>query len=302
MMHAVTADPAPALTLSDRVGVLAAAGCTFARSRVRLRHGQDHEIVVVGDAVVYRFPRHEVARRSLPREILALDRLAALSPQVGIVLPEVVHRGQETEPLGRAFVGQRYLPGEPLRPESVAALGALSFRYAADLARVLAALWRVEVTPDVASVLAAAPVSASWEEFAAGVRERLVPLMSEAGRARAEAELDAALGVPAPAERRLVHGDFGGANLRWDADESQLTGVLDWGQAHLGDPAYDLASVAATLGWGFAGVVDDVVEPHDETRLERARAYAGTFALQEAYAGAITGDNDVLAAGLATYR
>ena len=286
--------------LSDYVGVLATSGVSFGSDPVLLRTGQDHDIVRVGTRAVYRFPRHQRALDTLDREVAALGRLSALA--IGVLLPEVTDATHIEALLGRAYVAQRYLVGEPLRQTSVEAVGALAYRYAVELARVLQAMATVDVDADLVQVLDRAPITHSWAELAAGVRERLLPLMSQDGRRRAEGELERVLAVEPPQTSCLVHGDFGGTNLRWDADETQLTGVLDWAQAHVGDPAYDLASVGATLGWPLAGVVDDVLESEDPARLERARAYAGTFGLQEAWHSVTTGDDLALEGGLLAYR
>ena len=205
------------------------------------------------------------------------------------MLPEVV-LDCSGAPLGRAFVAQRRLDGEPLPRASVDAVGRMAYRFATELARVLDALAAVRVNAALERVLARAPLRASFPALADAVRERVYPLMSPAGRARAEAELEEALAVEAPAEPVLVHGDFGGANLRWDADATRLTGVLDWSQVHLGDPAYDVASLAATYGWGLAAAVGAATGREDDRQLGRARAYAATFALQEALGGVVFGN------------
>lgn len=41
---------------------------------------------------------------------------------------------------------------------------------------------------------------------------------------------------------QLLHGDLLGQNLLLDIEDNSL-GVIDWSQAHIGDPAYDLAVV-----------------------------------------------------------
>lgn len=44
-----------------------------------------------------------------------------------------------------------------------------------------------------------------------------------------------------PTARGLVHGDLGGANLI--VDGAEVTGVIDWDRALVGDPAYDAANL-----------------------------------------------------------
>ncbi len=55
--------------------------------------------------------------------------------------------------------------------------------------------------------------------------------------------------LPAPAEPRLVHGDYRMGNLL--AEDGKLTGVLDWELAHAGDFHEDLAYGCLTV-WRFA--------------------------------------------------
>jgi aminoglycoside phosphotransferase (APT) family kinase protein len=40
--------------------------------------------------------------------------------------------------------------------------------------------------------------------------------------------------------RVLLHGDFGGHNVLWDAEQRALEGVVDFEEAAAGDPNYDL--------------------------------------------------------------
>ncbi len=269
--------------LSGYVGVLATAwDGSFGRDAVTMHRGRDHDVVLVGNDAVFRFPRHERARAALPREVAALDTLAKLTPGIGVVLPDVF-LDRSDAPLGEAFVGQRRLAGEPLPRASVDAVGPMAYRFAAELARVLDALASVPVDD---ATLTAAPLTATFPALAGEIRASLYDRMSPAGRDRADAELDAVLALDVP-EPVLVHGDFVGANLIWDADDTRLCGVLDWAQAHAGDPAYDVASIAATYGWDLAATVDAATARDDATLLVRARAYAATFALQTAL-GALT--------------
>lgn len=92
----------------------------------------------------------------------------------------------------------------------------------------------------------------SWREhllrFNAGAETWLAHLRAAdaAAIARALAEIER-LAPPAEPPRGLVHGDLGGANLI--VDGAQVTGVIDWDRALIGDPAYDAANL---LFWNEA--------------------------------------------------
>lgn len=285
--------------LSTYVGLVATAwDGSFGRDASLLHRGRDHDVLVVGREAVFRFPRHERARAALPREAAAIARLVEKldDPQ----LPHVV-ADRADAPLGRAFVGQRFLDGEPLPRTSVDAVGPMAYRFAAELARVLDALADVDLTGDIGTTLENAPLRATFPDLAGAVRDTLYDRMSASGRARADRELDAVLALP-PAQPALVHGDFTGSNLLWDADDTRLTGILDWAQVHVGDPAYDVASIAGTYGWDLAATVDAATDRDDPALLDRARAYAGTFALQTAYGALTAGDDEAADEALAEYR
>lgn len=50
-----------------------------------------------------------------------------------------------------------------------------------------------------------------------------------------------------PEHRRLLHGDFGSNNVLTDG--SRITGVIDWSEALIGDPLYDLANILFWRPW-----------------------------------------------------
>ena len=253
--------------LSDYVGVIATAWSgSFGRETVALHEGRDHDVVTFGTEAVFRFPKDERAHAALPREVAALRALAGSLPDVTAVLPDVVLDCADA-PLGRAFVAQRFLGGDLLPRSSVDAVGPMAYRFAAELARVLDALAAVPVTPELTKTLTRAPMRPTFEELALACGPEARPAF------------DAVLALDVP-DAVVVHGDFCGRNLRWDADDTRLTGVLDWAQVHLGDPAYDLASIADTYGWDLAETVHAATARDDAGLIRRARAYAATFAFQ----------------------
>jgi aminoglycoside 2''-phosphotransferase len=286
--------------LSDYVGAVALAwDGSFGRDRVRLHHGRDHDVVIVGREAAFRFPTHRRAHYALPREVAALAALGTAG-DIGVVLPTVVVDCSGAT-LGKAFVGQRFLDGEPLPRSAVDAVGPMAFRFAFEIGRVLDAMREVPLDGHLAHVLHEAPLRATFPDLADAVRALVSERLSPTGRDRADRELDAALDAAAGATPTLVHGDFTGGNLLWDADDTRLTGVLGWTQVHAGDTAYDVASLAATYGWDLAATVAETLDRDDPTMLERARAYAATFALQAAYGALTVGDEDAAAEALRGY-
>jgi aminoglycoside phosphotransferase (APT) family kinase protein len=270
----------------------------------QLRSGQFHDVVLVGD-VAYRFPRDDQTRRALAARVAVLRVINDSDFPVPVPEPLTTVLAGDQEP-GRCYVALSRLRGQPLptpldpRAEP-AVLGELS--------RVLAALGALGADPAVAAVVPGADPD-QWKRFGRDVRRVLFGLMSGPGRQRAEAEL-ARVAAVNPAGIALVHGDLGGANLLWDAAPSgpRLTGILDWDEAHLGSPAEDVASLAATFGWSLAERLMDVppggawsgAAGSAGAVLADARAIAATFALQQALPAALSQDSAMLADGLTRY-
>lgn len=269
-------------------GYLVAAGLD-PHTRAILRRGQFHDVVLTRRAV-YRFPRTAAARTQLPRVAAVLGALSALD--LGPATPRPIAAVDTAAPLGRCHLATTRVPGVARQDPVGDPVPAL--------AGLLAAMRHASGHP---AIRPAVPLQdpQRWRDFAAQVRRILFPLMTTAGRRRAERELAAVMAL-APATSGLVHGDLGGANLLWSDTGPELTGVVDWDSAVVGDQAADVASLAATYGWSVVRESVAVLDVDPEPLLARAHRIRGTFALQEALPAAIAGDRAHLEGGLAGYR
>jgi aminoglycoside phosphotransferase (APT) family kinase protein len=267
--------------------------------RPEFRHGQFHDVVLVGD-VAYRFPRDDESRRALPGRVELLRVLGNCRLPVATPVPRATAPAALHEALGRCHVALSRLRGQPLEREQATSPQSEPV-VIAELGRLLDALSELGADPAVATVVPGADPD-RWVRFAGDVHRVLFPLMSDRGRRRAEAELAEVAAVD-PGGAALVHGDLGGTNLLWTVSESgpHLAGVLDWDEAQLGNPADDLASLAATFGWPLAERLDATRHAGRCPTIGDARTIAATFALQQALPAALSGDTVMLADGLAGY-
>ena len=69
------------------------------------------------------------------------------------------------------------------------------------------------------------------------------------------------MSVPPP-DPRLVHGDLGPEHIR--VVDDVVTGVIDWGDCGVGDPALDLAWTRYGSGPDFAAALEAAYSPDDE--------------------------------------
>lgn len=192
--------------------------------------GWDHVVVDTGDWV-FRVPR-----RPAVAEVLRVERrlLALLGPRLPVAVPEMT---LHTTPDTGVYALYRRLPGRAAACADAPAL-------AADVARALTALHAVEPT-DALVLGLVAPGKLDLDVLADRAAAEVVPLLPWEGIAALH-DAFATLREPPPAEV-VVHGDLGESNLLVD-DTGALSAVIDWSDAHVGDPAMDLAWFVQCLG------------------------------------------------------
>ncbi|GAB3209531.1 viomycin phosphotransferase [Marinactinospora thermotolerans] len=263
-----------------------------------VRQGQFHIVVIGSDRVVC-LPRTRAAAARLPERVAALRTLARLD--LGFRTPEPLSQSGAHDIDGTPFLVLDRIPGEPLETDALDDERVLD-TVAAQYATLLCSLARAGTDETVRAVLPQAPED-RWRRFAEDVRAELFQLMSDSGRLRAERELAALDGLP-HVTRAVVHGDLGAENVLWEWTHGlpRLSGVLDWDEVALGDPAEDLAAIGAGYGRELLGRLLALGDWSDHGLPARITAIRGTFALQQALSAIRDGDEEELADGLADYR
>ncbi|HET8615651.1 MAG TPA: macrolide 2'-phosphotransferase [Actinomycetales bacterium] len=252
--------------------------------------GMDFDVAVVTDDEnrrwVVRAPRRPAASSVLDVERQLLPLLADRLP---VPVPRTA--GYATLPEGGRAVVYRYLEGEPLEVSRLRAGPGL----AAHLGRVLAALH--DIPPDLLEDTGVPAYSA--DEYR---RRRLAEVDRAAGTGAVPTALlgrwEKALEQVAQWRfaATLVHGDLSGEHVL--VDGGRVSGIVDWDEARVADPADDLAFV--TVGAG-PEVVDTVLEayaqaraePPDRHLLDRARL-AAELALARWLLGGVDADDSAI--------
>lgn len=199
--------------------------------------GWDSAARLVDGCWLDRMPRRPEVGPRLRIETRLLPWLAELLP-LEVPRPFVLRE----EPL---VVRHALVAGEPL-DEAMAEAGATErgaagptmAAHGAALGAFLRALHAVDVGDAAAHGAPPAGTAAlALREELERMRRRVVPLLPADGRSAGRALLDAVAAVPSAVA--LVHGDLGPEHLL--AHAGRLRGVIDWSDAHVGDPALDLA-------------------------------------------------------------
>lgn len=271
----------------------------------RVESGQHNVVLIADEAQIFRFPRFRSGVARLQVECALLD---AIRPYISLPLPDPRWRSFVPPTPGQAFAGYPTLPGEPLRREQVAMLWdrATLAGLATQLAGFLQQLHAISVealphgTP-LAWGFTAPDWQAGCRELCDRIADKVLSRLDTLIRRRLLAEFAAFLDDDGnfASPLALIHGDFGTGNLLWSPERGEITGVLDFGSAGLGDPACDIAAWL-TYGEEFVALGLDAY-PELTVLLPRARFFRRTFALQEALYGVEHDDEAAFARGIAPY-
>lgn len=223
---------------------------------------------------VFRFPRRAFAVPFLEKETRVLPAIAGRLP---LAIPAPSHVGRPTAAFPWPFAGYRCIEG---RTACVARLDEDERdRAALDLAAFLRALH--DLDPEEARALGAGGDTIgrlAVERRRQQALERLTRL-EEHGRdvdaPALRAILDELEDDFEPRATTLVHGDF--YVRHWIVgDDRRVTGVIDWGDVHVGDPALDLSAFATWVPPRVRPACEAIYGEIDD-RTRRAMRFRGAF-------------------------
>ena len=259
--------------------------------------GQNSDILVVNDTLIFRFPRYPAGIQQLQTEVELLQTLQGKLP-LPIPHPQYIQLGDTA---GACWVGYQMIKGEPFWREDIHQLSAeTQYQYARQIGDFLRALHQI---PQVE--LPSLPDDDRlefWQDFYAQIQGKLFQFMRPDATHDIQAHFETYFNnVQKYAyQPTLRHGDFGTVNILHDMTVSTITGILDFGDAALGDPAMDYAALQAGYGADFVKLVvnDDGYLAAITPRIE---FYIGTYALFEALHGYDNDDMAAFEAGLEKY-
>lgn len=259
--------------------------------------GWDNLVLVADDRVVVRFPRRAEVAAQVEREARILGELRR---HLATPIPEIRCIGRLDDPPGWPFVAYPRLAGAPLSriPRTRWARSRPLARFLEDLLDELRRL-----PTRILSAAGAQPARRStWvREYRRLQREFLVlpappELRARVGRAFAEYFA---------ADRRArfrpiaTHRDLGPEHILWDVRTEAPTGVIDWADACVGDPAFDLTGLATLPARDLAPWAAVRRGPSDPTFEERLRFYRRIGPIHAVRFGVVTGNAAAVRSGLA---
>ncbi|MGO4542763.1 phosphotransferase family protein [Paenibacillus sp. 2TAB19] len=205
--------------------------------------------ILVNGEWVFRFPKSQQGANELNKEIQLLPLLAA---RVKVGIPEFVYIGTEED--GRPFAGYRKVEGEILGEDGIASLSENAReRLAIQLADFMDAL---NACPVETAIQAGVPVHNLTNDvhlLKEVAKRQVFPHLETSSRDYLTQRFQSYLEDTTCTHYTptLIHADLSPDHFLTDAHQTELTGIIDFGDAKISDPDYDYLYLLEDCGKAF---------------------------------------------------
>jgi aminoglycoside 2''-phosphotransferase len=260
--------------------------------------GWDSLAVAVNDALIFRFPKrrdvepqYQIERRLLP----------ALAGALPIRIPDVAFFWPGGPAHPSIFIGHHLIEGAQLTAAH------LTPNHVDDIAReigeFLAALHRFPVAQATQLGVLAGEAGAwrlRYQQQYEQIQSRVLPLLDQAAQARIMRDWRSFLNDDTRFPTTLIHHDLADEHILYDAARGTISGIIDWGDTAIGDPAIDFTGLLAVGGEGFvAGVLSHYQRAVDDSFRQRMRFYLRAMPINTLLFGLSSGQEQLVREGLA---
>jgi aminoglycoside 2''-phosphotransferase len=241
--------------------------------------GDDFLVIEVNNVWIFRFPRQEFSRKAFAVEKAFLSRFDPISP---LPVPDYQYSGDD-------FGGYRKIRGSSLSIELFQNLsGGSRERIAQQLGQFLSTIHNFPM--DEAKQIG---LTEDWDGWYVKIiqnyRETAAPMLSPSARKTTLHFIERT--IAEPFEVRVIHGDFAlEDHVFFDVQRQELSGVIDFADVTLNDPAHDFQNIVEYGGEGFYDVVMENYQGRDDpTLLKRIKFRIETRPMLEASSSLLFG-------------
>jgi aminoglycoside 2''-phosphotransferase len=247
-----------------------------------IREGWDNVVVEVNDTLIFRFLRREEVQSQFLKEI---DLLPVLKNSLSLSVPQPIYVRSDKSPY---FMGYKKIEGVHLRPSHV---NNFMENVSTAIGNFLTELHNVE-EDELTRIEYYDP--SAWKAQYQLLYNRIENKLSERFNRRIWRRIQYVFNTYLSDSENFIfkpvlcHRDLSSEHILHII--GNLTGVIDWGDACFGDPAFDLTGLYSNFGRSFAENICRRVEL-PPTYLERTEFYVMVIPFYEALYGLDTEKN-----------
>jgi aminoglycoside 2''-phosphotransferase len=259
--------------------------------------GWDSVAVAVNSQFIFRFPKRHDVEPQYKKEARLLPTLAGA---LSLPIPDVAFFWPGGTPSLGLFIGHHLIDGAQLTAAH------LTQNHVDEIARQLGQFLSVlhRFSKERATQLGV-PESdqARWRRHYqnqyAQIQQQILPLLAPPMQARIAREWQTFLADETRFPTTLIHHDLNGEHILYDLERGALSGIIDWGDTAIGDPAIDFTGLLADYGEDFTEqVLAHYQGEVDATFRQRMHFYLGVMPLNTVLFGLATGQAEYVREGL----
>ncbi|GED27516.1 6'-aminoglycoside N-acetyltransferase [Brevibacillus agri] len=234
--------------------------------------GWSNFVVIVGEKMIFRFPKTEEAKAIISRETQILPQLESMVP---VAIPQFVYSSAPTDDI--KYVGYPMIFGKPLYREEMNGLsGQEQEKVAEAIGGFLSGLHAYPLEKSFDKAIDPGLTRLFYENFLARIERKAFSYMPVELQRWTRQTFQSFLANPdyfrfKPA---LLHNDLKPEHLLYDFEKRQLSGIIDFGAMGVGDPAYDFVGIYRAYGAAFTQkVLSHYTREIDARFLERITTF-----------------------------
>lgn len=240
-----------------------------------INDGWDNQVLEINNDIIFRFTRREETRK---QHIKELDLLPILNKRLTLKVPNPIYSRIDGKP--PHYMAYKRILGEPLTRQAAKNLNP-------DYLIKTLSIFLSELQDTPISLFCQIPVYTSKEwrnqyrELLRQVMEKIAPILETSTVETITDFFDNPLNAPDFYDYlpTLIHRDLTSEHILYSGD--RITGVIDWGDACFGDPAFDLTGFIMDYDSKLVEKLIDTLEVPAHC-IDRAQFYARISVFHEA--------------------
>ncbi len=228
--------------------------------------GWDHYVLILDNKYVFRFPRKPVYQKRLYTEAMLLNYLAV---RVNVPVPKYEFISKD-----KTFAGYPLIPGIQITPEVFKTISqSARHRIAKQLAQFFSILHKTPLNIAKKYEKGTTNNRKLYKELVKNTNKHIKPRLSKNNYQLIESFLKEFTKYQNHPHKCLVHADIHQDHLLVSTDKKRLSGIIDFADRAIGDPALDFTELWLYGRKFIEKVYKHYTGPKDKDFLHRAMLY-----------------------------
>ncbi|MCI0765604.1 aminoglycoside phosphotransferase family protein [Bacillus sp. TL12] len=215
-------------------------------------NGWDNVAIIINNEWLFRFPRKSEYAERIPLEKQLCEFLSHSLQEIEVPQYRVLYRSEsDFIPLCSYY---KLIHGEPLTAQTIERLTATERETViTQLATFLTSLHTIPIEDAVKWEFAAEKPISYWRQIQMKLHDYLAHTLTSLERKIFDCLFEGFFEhIHAPDfKRTMIHADFTHHHILFDDEKRSIAGIIDFGDARIGDPAFDFAGLYNDFGSRF---------------------------------------------------